>query len=309
MKNVYTTAGEEYQALRGGTGLVDYEGVGLFHVSGPNAPGFLGHVATRPVDFLLEGQIWPAQAEAAGAHLAATAAEFTDVEVTDVSGGSRVFGCEGPESFKVVQKFLDFPIASMAYRSFVSTTHGNVPLLVSRTGVTGEYGFKLHVPVDHAAELRGELVSLGAREAGLDAIDICRLETRFANLERESGGAAVTPFDLGLQWMVDFGRDFVGADALRERWNAQGARVPVCWQGPEGSGEVPPPGTAIGLADQPVGEVTHGTYSPTLDRVVGTARVDRAIAASGLEFTLGSTTVRTVSAPFLVATSFGVSME
>ena len=50
-------------------------------------------------------------------------------------------------------------------------------------------------------------------------------------------------------------------------------------------------------------------WSPKLGRVIGTARVDRAVAASGLDFTVAAAAVRTVSAPFLVATSFGVSME
>ena len=57
MKNVYTDVVEEYRVLRGGTGLIDYEGLGLFRVSGAGAGRFLGDVSTRSVDFLLEGQI------------------------------------------------------------------------------------------------------------------------------------------------------------------------------------------------------------------------------------------------------------
>jgi len=338
MKRVYTNIDEEYRALRGGTGLVDYEAAGLYTVSGPGAAAFLGHVATRAVDFLLDGQIssalllredgtvvaevlvhcrgedylvevWPAQAQAAAERLAAAAADFAEVTVADVSDQFHVFGLEGPESFKIVQKFLAFSVASMAYRSFSHEEYDDAAMLVSRTGVTGEYGFKLHVPADRAAELRAELLSLGAREVGVDAVDVCRMETRFANLERESAGAAVTPFDLGLQWMVDLGNDFVGAEALRGGWDAPTARQPVCWQAADGVTDVPAAGTAFAVADATVGEVTHAVFSPTLGRVIGTARVDRTVAASDLEFTLGATAVRTVSAPFLVATSFGVSME
>ena len=334
MQRVYTDIDEEYQALRGATGLLDYEGAGLYEVSGPGAAAFLGQVTTRAVDFLLEGQIsaalllrddgtvvaealvhcrgedhlvevWPAQAAAAGAHLTAAAEGCPDATLTDVGAGHRLFGLEGPESFRIAQKFLPFPVASMAYRSFAQAEHGDVPVLISRTGVTGEYGFKLHVPADHAGGLRQELVGLGAREVGTDAVDTCRMETRFANLERESGGAEATPFDLGLQWMVDFGHDFTGAEALR----AGGDRQPVCWQAEEGVAEIPATGTAVAVADEQVGEVTHAVWSPKLGRVIGTARVDRAVAASGLDFTVAAAAVRTVSAPFLVATSFGVSME
>jgi aminomethyltransferase len=338
MKRVYTDTVEEYRALRGSTGLVHHEGAGLYTVSGPGAAALLGRVATRAVDFLLDGQIsavlllradgtvvaealvhcrgedylvevWPEQAEATGPHLAAAAADLDDVTVADVSAQFGVFGLEGPESFGIVQKFLPFPVASMAYRSFTLADHGDMPLLVSRTGVTGEYGFKLHVPAEGAAALRAELGELGAREVGADAVDICRMETRFTNLERESAGALRTPFDLGLQWMVDLGLDFTGADALRDAQADSAARQPVCWQAAEGVTEVPSTGTTLCAADAVVGEVSHAVFSPALNRVIGTARVDSTVAASGLEFTLGGTAVRTVSAPFLVATSFSVPME
>jgi aminomethyltransferase len=266
-------------------------------------------VHCRGRDYLVE--VWPEQAEAAGAQLIAAAADGShEVEVEDVGTRSRVFGVEGPQSFTVAQHFLDFPVSSMAYRSFVQLDHDGVPLLISRTGVTGEYGFKLHVPADDAEKIRDKLIELGAAEVGLDAVDVCRMEMRFANLERESAGAEITPFDVGLQWMVDLDNDFTGAEAVRVAWRDEPARLPVCWQGDEGATDVPSSGTALGVADNDdVGVVTHAVYSPKLDRVIGTARVDRAVAAAGLDFTIGSAGIRTISAPFLVATSFGVPME
>jgi len=337
MKSVYTDTIEEYQALRGGTGLIDYEGSGYFTVSGPGAAELVGRVCTRPVDFLLEGQIsvalvlredgtilgeaqlhcrgaeyliqvWPAQADAVRAHLMSTAEEFEDATVTDVSADYHGFGVEGPESFRIVQKFLDFPIASMAYRSFVATARDGVDLLISRTGVTGEYGYVLLVPAAKSSEMREELVGLGARECGLDAVDICRMETRFANLEKETAGESATPFDLGLQWMVDFNHEFIGSEVLSGAQQSQD-HGPVCWEACDDNADVPSAGSAITVGDHAIGVVTHAVYSPSMNRVIGVARVDSSVAASGLEFGIGDRAIRTISAPFLVATSFGVSME
>jgi aminomethyltransferase len=337
MKSVYTDTNEEYQALRNTVGLLDYEGAGFFTVSGPGAGEFVGMVCTRPVDFLLEGQIsvalvlredgtilgeaqlhcrgeeyliqvWPAQADAVRAHLMALAADASDATVTDISADYHGFGVEGPESFRSVQKFLDFPIASMAYRSFVASEHNGAEILISRTGVTGEYGYTVMVPAAKAAEMREELVGLGARECGLDAVDICRMETRFTNLEKETAGDAATPFDLGLQWMVDFNHEFVGSEALSDAQQSQ-ARQPVCWMVDDEAAETPSAGAPITVAGTEVGMVTHAVYSPNLKRVIGTARVDSAVAASGLRFDMAGREIRTISAPFLVATSFGVSME
>jgi aminomethyltransferase len=338
MKNVYTDIGSEYQAVRGTCGLVDYEGIGLVRVAGNDASAFLGSVLTRGVDFLLEGQIssallldeggnlisevsvhcqgadylvevWPAQARATIDHLLASAASHPDAVVTDVSADYRVFGLEGPESPQLAQKLLPFPVSSMAYRSFVTDDSSGAELLVSRTGVSGEYGYKVHVPVAQAQSIRDELVSLGAAEVGLDALNTCRMEMRFANIEAEGGGEPRTPFAFGLQWMVDFNHDFTGKDALQATWEAGLDTAPVCWVADESITEAPAHGTSITIGDTQIGTVSHAVFSPKLQRVIGTALVDGKVAASGIEYAIGDGTVRTISAPFLVATSFGVPLE
>jgi aminomethyltransferase len=342
MKTVYTDATEEYRALRGSCGLLDHEGTGLVMVSGPEAAAFLGRVSTRTVDFLLEGQsssallltdagavlaevlihcrsgsylmeIWPAQAPQARAHLAAVAGNFPGVTVDDVTEAYAVFGLEGPDAFRIAGGYLPFPISSMAYRSFVTASWGDgVPLLVSRTGVTGEYGYKLQVPAEHADALRTELLAAGAVACGLDAVDICRMEMRFVNLEGE-GGTALTPFHFGLQWMVDFDHEFIGREALLALWESGMDTLPVCWVAETESGtDIPPSsGLTLTVGGTPVGQIAHAVHSPSLGRLIGTARVNQAVAGSGLSYELGTTgrTVRTVSAPFLVATSFGIPLE
>lgn len=339
MKPVYTDIGEEYRALRETTGLLDYEGAGLFRVFGPEAAAFLGRVSTRNVDFLLEGQISsalalredgtivaeltihcvgrdylievsPTQRDEVAAHLAAAAAAFDGVGIEDVSDEYGVFGIEGPKSFRVAQSLLPFPVASMAYRSFTLVPWGDTgaELLISRTGVTGEYGYKMHVPTAHAAAVRDELVVLGARECGSDALDICRMEMRFANVDREGGDTPFTPFDLGIQWMVDFQHEFTGRAALLARWEGLD-RLPVCWVADAAENSVPVGGASVTAGGSDVGRVVHALRSPKLDRVIGTARVDRAVAASGVRLGVGTGAITTISAPFLVATSFGTSLD
>jgi aminomethyltransferase len=339
MENAYTDTAEEYHALRNSTGLLDYDGAGLIRVSGPGAAAFLGDVSSRNVDFLLEGQIsaalvldengavrtevlvyccgtdylveiWPSQAERGREHLLRAAQRYDDAEAEDLSERFRVFGVEGPESPWLAQRFLPFPISSMAYRSFVTADWHGVALQLSRTGVSGEYGYKLHVPVEAADELRMELVEAGATECGVDAVDVCRMEMCFPNLELEAAGEKVTPFDLGLQWMVDFQHDFAGKDALVQRWKEGPSRLPVRWVA-DGSLATPPAaGAPLAVEGTEIGRVAHAVWSPTLQRVIGTARVHPAVASAGLEFSLGASAhpVTTVSAPFLAATSFGVPL-
>lgn len=333
-------ASEEYDALRTSAGLVDYAGAGLLRVSGPRAAAYLGTVATRGTDFLLQGQIlntltlrpdgtvvaelaihhtgddylveiWPAQRAEAVSHLVHAAAAWDGVQVHDVSDDYRVFGVEGPASFRVVRPYVPFDIAAMSYRSFTSTEWNGAPLLVTRSGVTGEYGYKLIVAAESGPALYAELEQSDAHPCGIAAVDVCRMEMRFANLERESGGAPVTPFALGLQWMVDFQREFTGAEALRELHETGHDRLPVCWTADAGLDRAPEHASPLLIEGTEVGHVRHSEWSPTLERFIGTAEVSDEFAASGLSYALGGTThsVRTISAPYMVPTSFGVAMD
>ncbi|MFC0842495.1 glycine cleavage T C-terminal barrel domain-containing protein [Streptomyces noboritoensis] len=332
MKTAYTNTHDEYAVLRESCGLLDYTDIGLVRVSGPGATDFLGQVATRGVEFLLEGQsmtalllradgtllsevlvhchtghylveIWPAQAAEATEHLLARGALDPDTTVQDVREEYDVLAVEGPASFSIAQKYLPFPVASMGYRSFVTTDHDGGSLTVSRTGVTGEYGYKFFAPAGAGAALRAELTASGAVECGKDAVDVCRMEVRFASVEHEAADGRATAADLGLQWMIEPGKEPAGAGDQPRR--------PVCWVGAEEMTERPSPGTGLTASDATVGVVTHAVWSPRLNRVIGTAQVDAAVAASGQEFALadGGTALRTVSAPFLTATSLDVALD
>ncbi len=339
MEASYGDVTEEYQVVRQGCGLVDYAGTGVYRVSGPGAAEFLSRICSRSVDFLLEGQIlsallvdddgalisdvlvhceadgfrlevWPDRTAAAGPWLSGAAGSAAGVTVDDISGQVHVYGLEGPRSPGIARTFLSFPISSMAYPSFVMETWQEQPILVSRTGVSGEYGFKFHVPVELAEALATALVERGAVRVGREALDICRMEMRFVNLERETPDGSATPFSVGLQWMVDFGHEFRGRESLLNRRQTDPGETLVCWQAQEET-QVPTRGTPLLASGSAIGTVRHAVFSPGLNRVIGVAALDADLAASGLDLALGEPTVpvRTISAPFLVATSLNTPLE
>lgn len=339
MKRVYGDTKEEYHALRGGSGLLTYDEAGLIAVSGQGAARFVGTVCTRSADFLLEGQSSPAlllsdggtvlaealihcrgrdyliEISASAAkpgveHLLAAAADYPDVSVEDMSDALALLAVEGPGSFRIADKYLDMAISAMAYSSIASTDWNGTEMWVSRTGVTGEYGYKFYVPTESAETLSKELAEAGAVPVGADALDICRMEMRFVNLDRECGDDDLTPFDMGLQWMVDFAHDFTGKDAVERARNATRQTAPVCWMSEPGA-VLTDDGKALEVEGTQIGRVVSAMYSPGLERTIGVARVSTEVAGSGLVYEVSGTgeKVSTVSAPFLVATSFGVPME
>jgi aminomethyltransferase len=180
-------------------------------------------------------------------------------------------------------------------------------VVISRTGVTAEFGYRLRVAAEHGASLRARLIELGAQPCGADAVNVCRLESRFASLEHDSPGPACTPFELALQWMVDFDHQFLGRDALLRRWQQGAVRHPVCFVTIEGASLSA--GDAV-LADEVmVGRVTNLRWSPGLQSSIGVAHLDRDLAASGLELVAGGDSgmgrIHTCSGPFVLPASLG----
>jgi len=325
---------EEHRVLRHDRGLIEWRGAGVFDVAGTDAAGFLDEVCTRSVAFLFEERtlaallladdgsvlaivdllcrgdsytvlVWPDQRLVAWTRLAVKAEGRDGVTLSDRSDSTTVLAVEGPRAGAAVEPFLDGSIGQIAYRSFTTGRWEEAEMVVARIGVTAEFGYTLLVPLQHGDSVRARLVEMGVRPCGREAVDVCRMESRFVNLERECPHPQTTPFELGLQWMIDFTHGFAARRALLERWEAEVMRLPVCFTAPQEAGVVA--GDEVLLADQVVGSVTHAVRSPGLGRVIGVAHLDRDIAVPGLPLSArgagGATAITTCSGPFLVPTS------
>lgn len=146
---------------------------------------------------------------------------------------------------------------------------------IARTGYTGEDGFEIMVPATHAAKLWTALAAAGIKPCGLGARDTLRLEAGM-NLYGQDMDETVNPLESGLAWTVDLtsARDFVGKAALL-------ARAPSR----ELTGLLLTDKGGVLRAHQKVktregdGEITSGTFSPTLGASIALARLPAGIAA------------------------------
>ena len=147
-------------------------------------------------------------------------------------------------------------------------------LLVARTGYTGEDGFEVMVPAKDAPAMWGRLVAAGVRPCGLGARDTLRLEAGM-NLYGQDMDERVSPLDAGLAWTVDLEspRDFVGKEALR----AQGSRAQLVGLVLTDSGGVLRAHQKVETA-KGEGEVTSGTFSPTMSKSIALARLPQGVA-------------------------------
>jgi aminomethyltransferase len=149
-------------------------------------------------------------------------------------------------------------------------------LFVARTGYTGEDGFEVMVPAPQAAQLWQDLKAAGVAEAGLGARDTLRLEAGM-NLYGNDMDETVSPLDAGLAWTINLKspRPFIGRAALEQQSANAGARKAF---------------VGLKLLDKGVlrshqavhtphgdGEITSGTFAPTLGFSVAMARVPREV--------------------------------
>ena len=180
---------------------------------------------------------------------------------------------QGPNARGIFwQAFPDAKAATEDLAPFNAAMVGD--LMVARTGYTGEDGFEVVVGASNASYAWQALVAAGAQPAGLGARDTLRLEAGM-NLYGQDMDERVSPLDAGLAWTVDLEspRDFVGKEALR----AQGKRH-------EFLGLVLVDAGGVLRAHQKVdgakgeGEITSGTFSPTLARSIALARLPRGTA-------------------------------
>ncbi|HTP17969.1 MAG TPA: DUF1989 domain-containing protein [Solirubrobacteraceae bacterium] len=169
-------------------------------------------------------------------------------------------------------------------------THDGIPIIVSRTGYTGELGYEVFChPSDgpavwDAIQQAGE--RYGIKPLGLEALDMLRIESGliFAGYEFDD---QVDPFEAGIGFTVALAtndEDFVGRDALIERKEHPQRRL----VGLElDSNETAGHGDPVYVGRQKVGVVTSGTRSPILKRSIALARMAVQYADVGTEVEVG----------------------
>jgi aminomethyltransferase len=207
------------------------------------------------------------------AWIAARAAPF-GVAVT-ARGDLAMVAVQGPNARQKTAALLPAADrdAALALPVFAGSALGTLDgrAFIARTGYTGEDGFEIMLPAEHVLDLWNRLLAAGIRPCGLGARDTLRLEAGM-NLYGNDMSEATTPLESGLAWTVAFEppREFIGRSALAAQ---RAAGVPRKLVGLllEDKGVL--------RAHQPVltaagaGEITSGTYSPTLERSIALARV------------------------------------
>ncbi len=163
-------------------------------------------------------------------------------------------------------------VAALELKPFFGAAFGS--WFVARTGYTGEDGFEVMLPAGESADAWNRLRALGVEPAGLGARDTLRLEAGM-NLYGNDMDEDHHPLECGLAWTVAFEppeRDFIGRQALERARRTPGSELVGLVLEERGVLRSHQKVFTAG-ADSLPGEVTSGTFSPTLNRSIALARV------------------------------------
>lgn len=172
-----------------------------------------------------------------------------------------------PETKELTAEMKPFNVAIVKDTAFGEA-------MVARTGYTGEDGFEIGVAATQAEALWNALAAAGVKPAGLGARDTLRLEAGM-NLYGQDMDETVNPLDAGLAWTIDLvaERDFVGKAALQAKGsNAQFVGLILREKG----GVLRAHQKVIAPTGE-TGEITSGTFSPTMQQAIALARVPNSV--------------------------------
>ena len=297
----YAGALKEHEAVRERVGLFDLTHLGKVDVTGPGALGLLQRVVTNDVSraavgealynlvlnegggviedlivYRLDDERYFVVPNAANAHRVLQILEETPAD-------SRVhlmyhqdwcfLAVQGPESVHVMQRL--FPQASdLAFMQCVESEYKRRPVIVTRSGYTGEVGFELFTFQDVAHDLWSALLEAmepyGGAPCGLAARDVLRLEMGYP-LYGQDLFESVTALEAGLSWAVSFDKgDFRGRTSLL-RQREEGLPSRLVGLRMHERRHIPRAHYPVFAEDQLIGEVTSGTFSPLLQTGIGLA--------------------------------------
>ena len=187
---------------------------------------------------------------------------------------------QGPDSRAALEEIFGVKLPDLGYFKSVQTTLGGVPMLLSRTGYTGEWGYELYFDINKTVELWNTITASGrVKPAGLGARDTLRLEVGYPLYGHELGRSR-TPVAAFRGMFIDMTKDFTGKAACA-RDVANGCPQYLCGLKLESKRAARQGDAVVDAAGNKVGEVTSGSVGPSLGIAIAMAYVDAALTAPG----------------------------
>ncbi|MCL5266481.1 MAG: glycine cleavage system aminomethyltransferase GcvT [Bacteroidetes bacterium] len=309
----YTGIFNEHRTVRERVGVFDVSHMGEFYVRGRDAEAFLqrntindvtkltpggaqytalvnenGYLLDDLIVYKLDGEFMiVANASNIEKDFRAFSSRVSgDIKLEDASDAIALLSVQGPSSKTALQKLTDTELGAIPYYHFVKGKIGGIDSIISRTGYTGEFGFEIFFEArgDNPEEMWGTIFDAGKEfgilPIGLGARDTLRLEMGYC-LYGNDIDETTNPIEAGLGWItkVDKG-EFVGRDSILKAKESVTRKL-VGFKMDETS--IPRHGYEIHSGNGRIGNVTSGTFSPSLEVGIGMGYVETPYATENNE--------------------------
>ena len=316
--NAYFDVELEYFAIRSTTGVFDLSPMNKYRITGPDAEAYLNRMVTRDVskirvnrvgyavwcndagEVMDDGTIFRLGTDDFRLCSYQRADEWLewcklgfDVTISNETEDLAALAVQGPTSCTILSLLGLEDLNQLKPFGIAYYTFNGAPLMVSRTGFTGDLGYEVWIAPEHAEALWDQLFELGRdyliKPIGSYALDIARIEAGFLQAhvdfvpaeEVVRPGRARSPLELGLEWLVDFKKPlFNGRSALLQE-KAKGSRYRFALLDVEGN--KPAHHSFILKGDQQVGTVTSAAWCPTAKSNLAYAQIEMPHGAVGDE--------------------------
>ncbi len=338
-----TYADREYFAFRYAAGLIDVTPLFKYDVTGPDAASFLARVMARDIrklkaqqvsyacwcdedgKLLDDGTVWRIDDN----HYRVTAADHhlawfhrntagLNVTITDVTDSIAALSLQGPLSREILNHATGSVVDGLRFFRLTNTNIANRDVIITRTGYTGDLGYEIWTASEDALAVYDAIYEagtpLGMQPAGLDAMDITRIEAGFIlnGVDYFSANHCLiesrksTPLEADLAWTVQLNREpFIGQAALKaEKARGQDrAFVGLVMEWDEFEAHfaehgLPPEICSAAWRDpipiydtlgNHVGQATSGAWSPMLKKNLALATVKAEFATPGTQLRMETT--------------------
>jgi aminomethyltransferase len=303
---------QEHQCVRDGVGIFDVSHMGEIEIRGSSAKALLQKLMTNDIDTMQDNQalytlmclenggvvddllvhrfsedhyflcVNASNAEKDFQWILKNSDSY-DATVQNTSSNTAQFAVQGKNSEALLQKLCEISLNEIKYYHFKKEKIHNFESIIARTGYTGEDGFEVYIDVEHAETVFRAIIDAGKefnlQPIGLGARDTLRMEMGYALYGNEINEES-KPLEAGLGWVIKFGKeDFIGKGELEKQKKEGNARklvgIRLLGRG------VLRPHYRIMNNGVPVGELTSGTFSPSLNTGIGLCYVSSEYAKPG----------------------------
>jgi aminomethyltransferase len=199
-----------------------------------------------------------------------------EVQIEDETGRTAMIAVQGPEAVAILKKLSqdDAELDSAPPFGVVESRFGGVECFAARSGYTGEDGYELICSAEDGPRLWQSLLDAGVVPCGLGSRDVLRVEAGLPLYGHELSDD-LSPIAAGLGWVIGKTKSFIGSEIIN-RARVEGTAAKLVGIILEGR-RLLAPEMGVFADGRSIGEISSGVFSPTFDKSVAFAFVDRSI--------------------------------